>query len=133
MLIRPKKQVTTSIDPDHPEESGLIHFYQDGADQSWKFVTPEQYEVKKNELPAVCFATRHPMVSFLERVKRQRANEATDEDRNNTDLPSLATLAPQLQYDDSNVEDVPSYYARHVIDEREQVFTASEAQALAGD
>ena len=32
ILIRPKEQVTTSIDPDHPEESGLIHFYQDPAD-----------------------------------------------------------------------------------------------------
>ena len=96
LLIRPKEQITTSIDPDHPEESGLIHFYKDVQDQSWKFLTPTDYDKKKNELPAVCFATRHPMLSFLERVKRQRAGEATDEDRANNDLPDLAALSPQL-------------------------------------
>jgi len=65
-----------SIDPDNPQATGLIHFFQNAA-KEWKFVTQDQYDAQKDSLPEVCFATRHPMKSFLERVKRMRANEAS--------------------------------------------------------
>ena len=90
-------------------------------------MTSELYEKKSKELPDVCFATRHPMISFLEQVNRQRAGEATEEDKKNNDLPDLEAMLPQLQFDESNVEAIPTYYARHVINDREQIFTASEA------
>ena len=57
-------------------------------------MTPDDYEKKKNELPPLCFATRHPMLSFLQRVKRLRDGTATDDDRANNDLPDLAALTP---------------------------------------
>lgn len=83
-----KEDKVESIDPDHPQATGLIHFYQTPA-KEWKFVTEEQYAAQKDTLPDVCFATRHPIKSFLDRVKRLRANEASQEDKNDKSLPDL--------------------------------------------
>lgn len=92
MIMKPPDDdKDVSIDPDNPKAKGLIHFYQNEA-KEWKFVTQEQYEAQKDSLPNVCFATRHPMKSFLERVKRLRANEAIDGDLNDKSLPDLNQL-----------------------------------------
>ena len=50
-----------SVDPDHPDDRELIHFYKTGND--WKFFHQEDYNdiVKKNTIPEICFATRHPV------------------------------------------------------------------------
>lgn len=42
---------------------GVLHFYFDSADQL-QFVTPEDYESKKNEIPDVCYAIKAPISSF---------------------------------------------------------------------
>jgi len=73
-----------SIDPAHPDEKGLIHFYQkqiaDKTDKDgnpvkeWKFLTPSEYEAKKNELPDLCYATRHN-INWLQK-KAQEEFEA---------------------------------------------------------
>lgn len=44
ILMAADKQETQSIDPEHPDEKGLIHFYQQPDSKDWKFVTAEQYE-----------------------------------------------------------------------------------------
>ena len=59
-----KKQV--SIVPDKPEAKGLIHFFK--KDGSWNFVTEEEYEEKKGDLPRLCFATRTPIASFSDKT-----------------------------------------------------------------
>lgn len=38
---------------------GLLHFYKSGDE--WKFVTPDEYESKKNDLPDLCFAIKCPI------------------------------------------------------------------------
>ena len=58
ILMAADKQVIKSIDPDHPDAKGLIHFYQQPESIGWQFVTAEQYEEQKDSLPDVCFATR---------------------------------------------------------------------------
>lgn len=46
-IMKADNQASKSIDPDHPDATGLIHFYQqaeqDGK-RKWKFLTEEQYE-----------------------------------------------------------------------------------------
>ena len=100
LLMAAENQEIKSIDPDHPENKGLIHFYQTPEDspdgKKWKFLTAEEYEAQKDSLPDVCFATRHPIESLLARVKRERANNATEEDRNDTSFPDLNAIVAQM-------------------------------------
>ena len=73
LLMAADKQEIQSIDPDHPEEKGLIHFYQqanEAGETEWKFLTKAQYDEQKDSLPDVCFATRHPIKGLLDRVTR---------------------------------------------------------------
>ena len=135
-----------SIDPDHPEAKGLIHFYQTEA-KEWKFVNQEQYDAQKDTLPGVCFATRHSIKTFLERVKRIRGNKATQDDLNDSSLPDLNKLIPQMQFDDAAVEHTsktsssgeniaaasPLYYSYSKINDREQKIFATEAEVNSGD
>lgn len=96
LLMAADKQENASIDPDHPEEKDLIHFYQkttESGDKIWKFMTKADYEQQKNDLPDVCFATRHPIKQLLERVQRERLGTATEEDKNNTSFADLSTIA----------------------------------------
>lgn len=51
ILLRPLELENASIDPENPEETGLIHFYQDASTKDWKFTTPDKYEALKDELP----------------------------------------------------------------------------------
>jgi len=54
-----------SIVPNNPDATGLIHFFK--KDGNWEFVTQEEYETKKEQLPKLCFATRYPISDFSER------------------------------------------------------------------
>lgn len=45
--------------PDGTKSHGLIHFYKKAG--NWVFLPAEQYEAKKAELPAVCFAAKCPL------------------------------------------------------------------------
>ena len=54
-----------SIIPDKPDATGLIHFYKSGDE--WKFLTEEEYEAKKGELPALSFACRNVIEEFKEK------------------------------------------------------------------
>lgn len=87
------------MDPEHPEAKGLIHFYQKinvAGEKEWKFLTQEQYEEQKDSLPDVCFATRHTDKEFVARLARQKAGEATEEDKNNTSFADLNSILPEL-------------------------------------
>jgi len=149
ILLEPEKLDERSIDPEKPEATGLIHFYQkvnpDGQ-KGWHFITQESYQERHNELPDVCFATRHRMIPFLQRVLRERAGTATEEDKNNTDLPDLTVLQASLVFaqdavchtqkttlrDESVEAAAPLYYAFHKINGEERQVFATEQQALAG-
>lgn len=99
LLMAADKQEQKSIDPENPQAKELIHFYQkvnDAGVKEWQFVTKDQYEAKKDTLPEVCFATRHPIKKLLVRVIKQRAGHATEEDINNTNLADLNSLIPEL-------------------------------------
>lgn len=48
--------------PDGSKSEGLLHFY--NKNNAWHFVTQEEYLNKKNELPDICFATKHPIDSI---------------------------------------------------------------------
>ena len=67
-----------SINPDKPQEKGLVHFYQVVTEQTgedgkpvkeWRFVSPSEYEAKKNEIPELCYASRHPINWLIEKIK----------------------------------------------------------------
>ena len=104
-----------SIIPNKPEASGLIHFYKEGGE--WRFVEETEYAAKKDQLPAMCFATRSPIANFSE--------------RNFVDLEQLAQLAPLEE------EGEPAYYSKFLAqageDASPQEVTLTEAEALAGN
>lgn len=145
-----EKEEKLSMDPDHPEEEGLIHFYQatnEAGEKQWKFLTPDQYEDQKDSLPDVCFAARHPDKEFVARVARERQGTATEEDRNNTSFPDLNAIIPQLQFNAGAAQhaqkttnsgaaiakDSPLYYSYSMISEAEQKIFAKESEVLSGD
>ena len=63
IVMQKNKYQLPSIDPAQSENRDLIHFYKTGND--WKFVTQSEYAMKKNTIPEICFATRHPIKNFL--------------------------------------------------------------------
>ena len=150
-LMAADNQETPSIDPERPAAKGLIHFYQtpaaDVRGKQWHFVTAEEYEAKKNTLPDICFATRHSMQSFLERVKRSRAGNATEADLNDTSLPNFASMLEDLEFAAAATEHAqktsnseasisssdPLYYSYHTINEQEQKIFATESEAMSGE
>lgn len=48
-LLKGDEKKSVSIVPEKPDAQGLIHFYK--KDGSWVFVTQEEYEEKKGEIP----------------------------------------------------------------------------------
>lgn len=48
-LLKGEEKKTVSIVPEKPDAQGLIHFYK--KDGNWVFVTQEEYEEKKGEIP----------------------------------------------------------------------------------
>ena len=147
ILMAADKQETKSIDPDHPEEKGLIHFYQQPGSNDWKFVTADQYEQQKDSLPDVCFATKQPIKAFLERVKRIRANQPTPEDLADDSLPKLEQFIGELDFDAAAAEhqskstnkdeSIPStsplYYSFSKISGADLKIYATETEAFSGD
>ena len=65
-LFEGQNKKSVSIVPDKPEATGLIHFYKK-QDGNWAFVTAEEYIDKKDEIPDLCFACRHPIRNFSEK------------------------------------------------------------------
>lgn len=61
-VIRGGQKKPISFVPEKPDNTGLVHFYKKGSE--WSYVTADEYEAKKDELPDVCFATRHPIPDF---------------------------------------------------------------------
>ena len=49
--------------------------------KEWKFLTPAEYEAKKNDLPDVCFATRHEVPWLLKKAQGEieEAKKAAEE------------------------------------------------------
>lgn len=45
--------------PDGNMAMGMLHCYKKGDE--WKFVTEDEYEQKKNELPDICWAFKCPI------------------------------------------------------------------------
>lgn len=62
--------------PDGRTARGLIHFYKQGDE--WHFVTEDEYEQKKHELPALCFATKCPISGIADRSWLDLAEAAAD-------------------------------------------------------
>jgi hypothetical protein len=48
--------------PDGRKVKGLLHFYKKG--DQWNYVTSDEYEQKKNELPALSFAMKYPVADL---------------------------------------------------------------------
>lgn len=76
-----KKDEAKCMDPENPDASGLLHFYLDQEEnylklingeptRKWNFLTEAQYQERKNELPDLCFASRHPIKALQESLKR---------------------------------------------------------------
>ena len=80
VIMQGEKPPQGSIIPDKPEATGLIHFYKSGDE--WKFITEDEYEEKKGELPALSFACRHSIEDFKEKT-----------------LPDLTALLPEINID----------------------------------
>ena len=97
------------MDPENPEATGLMHFYRvdhptkilDGKKaKMWKFVTAEQYEERKDELPDLCFATRHPIKALAQCAKNIADNTASYLEWTYNDLPDLDALAEEVEFSD---------------------------------
>ena len=87
------------MDPQNSNAAGLLHFYQeehpermiDGKKAKvWKFLTEEQYEEKKDELPDVCFATHHYIKGLADSVQKVHEGTASDSEWVYKGLPDLA-------------------------------------------
>lgn len=63
--MKSDNKIPVSIIPDKPEAKGMIHFYK--KDDEWKFVSQDEYEEKKGELPKLCFATHQSISDFKNR------------------------------------------------------------------
>lgn len=102
-VLKDSSKKPVSIIPEKPDASGLIHFYREG--DQWVFLDPEEYEAKKDSLPKVCFATRHPIADFSAKP-----------------WPDLGPVAAGLQL--SAAENEPTYYSKFTFgvdaDDREQ-------------
>ena len=86
------------------------------------------------------------MKAFLERVKRIRANQATDEDMNDKSLPDLNQIIPQMQFSDAEwataynttndgqkiATGSPMYYSSKISDQEQKIY-ASEAEVKVGE
>lgn len=113
-LITADDKPKISIVPEKPEASGLIHFYK--KDGSWAFVTEEEYEEKKSELPKLSFATRHPISDFTSKT-----------------FADLVALESQMSFE---ADGEPQYYAKYTLGESEDesplTVTATEKMAQEG-
>lgn len=92
-LLKGEDKKQASIVPDKPDATGLIHFYK--KDGNWAFVTHDEFDEKKGELPDVCFATRHPIAQFSEKS-----------------FADLKALQPQLTL---AAEGDPQYFAKFTL------------------
>lgn len=103
-----------SFVPEKPDTVGLVHFYR--KDKAWSFVTADEYEAKKDELPDVCFATHHPIKDF-----------------NSKEFPELESISFDTK--DAAADAKPEYYAKFTVDSTDkevQYVTATEKEALEG-
>lgn len=110
-LIRKPVEKTTSIIPGRKEPSGLTHAYR--QDSQWKFVAEDEYEVKKDELPALSFAIRYPITNFEQKAVA---------------LPDLEDVASKLGLDQeisSFEERLKSSFSGDVIDSDEIVYCSA--------
>ena len=112
-VLQGGKKKPASFVPEKPEASGLIHFYK--KENEWKFVTEDEYEAKKDELPAICFATRHAIANFSDKT-----------------FPDLTGLEAKLS---TAADSSPEYYAKYTVsddDTNVRDITATEKQMLEG-
>ena len=65
-LIGGDNKSPASFVPNKPNATGLIHFYK--QEGSWKYVTEDEFEAKKAELPKLTYATRHSIQGFNDKV-----------------------------------------------------------------
>ena len=55
----PQEDLYNHVLPEGRKAKGLLHLYKKG--DQWQYVTEEEYEAKKSELPDLCFAVRCPI------------------------------------------------------------------------
>lgn len=115
-ILKGGQKKPQSIVPEKPDATGLVHFYKSGTE--WNYVTADEYEAKKDELPAVCFATHHPIADFA-----------------NKKFPEISGLEAALNTADAATDSKAEYYAKYTISEEDSEVrhvTATESQALNG-
>jgi len=60
--MQKKTEMKPSVMPNEPNNRDLVHFYKKG--QEWFFVSQEKYTIERDNIPLICFATRHPIKDF---------------------------------------------------------------------
>lgn len=103
MITERVSQREESMVPGDPSATGLVHFYQEGG--RYVFLSQAQYEARKNELPALCFATRIPIKHLIDLDRRlggspQVAQELSRLSR----LADLQELATQMEFSEEEKE-----------------------------
>lgn len=58
----PASDLYNHVLPDGSKSKGLLHFYKRG--DKWEFLSQEQYEAKKGDLPDICFAIKNPIADI---------------------------------------------------------------------
>ena len=89
------------MNPEKPYAVGLTHFYSEEHPEKvidgkkarvWKFISAEEYEERKDSLPEICFATRHPIQELADKAKKIHEDSAEDSDWIYEKLPDLQAL-----------------------------------------
>lgn len=113
-IMKGETKKPVSIVPSKPDATGLIHFFKQG--EKWEFVTEDEYEAKKNEIPQLSFASRHPIADFSQKT-----------------FADLNELQSGLEFEG---EGEPTYYSRYTSgnseDEKAKEVSATEKEALEG-
>jgi hypothetical protein len=119
----PQEDLYNHVLPDGKKAKGMLHLYKKGDE--WQYVTEEEYEAKKSELPDLCFAVRCPI-----------------EDIPSKEWPDLSALAKEVVDDQITSQEVvhegfhdskteenvkgPLYYCRTLINHEEIEVSHSE-------
>lgn len=58
MLLNKAEEKIASIIPGRENSSGITHAYK--SDSQWKFISEDEYQQRKSELPLISFAIQYP-------------------------------------------------------------------------
>lgn len=103
-IIKNEIEVIPSIVENEPNNHGLTHFYFDEVSKEWEIVKQEDFEDKekgtsrKNKMPDLLFATRHPIKNW-DAVKKSKVLPNLTELLKNNNKKSIVSQPGKVRSD----------------------------------